>query len=98
MTTTFIHERLANSASWFILILALWAVVQFIRNRPLDGAWMGAAVIAEGLLIFQALLGAWMFWGQGLSGGLERGWLHLTVRRPVRAMRPSPPAVHFASR
>lgn len=77
MNTIFVHTRLANTASWFILILAFWALLQFIRNRPLDGAWMGAAVIAEGLIIVQALLGAWMYWGQGLSVALERGWLHM---------------------
>lgn len=77
MSTIFLHDRLAVTASWFILVLAIWALVQFIRNRPLDGAWMGAAVIAEGLIIAQALLGAYMYWVQGLGSGLDRGWLHM---------------------
>jgi heme A synthase len=75
MTIVEVHRGLANAASLFLAILAAWAFVQFIRTRPLDGNWFGAAVIAEFLLLGQFILGFVMA-AQGLTAG-PRPWIHI---------------------
>lgn len=89
MSTSFLHERLSVTASWFILALAIWALWLFIRNRPIDGSWLGAAIIAELLLIAQSLLGGWMYLGQGLGVTLDRGWLHILYGAIVLVIFPA---------
>jgi hypothetical protein len=76
MTITQIHAGLANTASLFVGILALWALFLAIRNRPLDGGWLGAAAIGELLLLAQFALG-WVLWFQGYGAVLPRAWIHI---------------------
>jgi heme A synthase len=71
-----IHSRLASTASLFIGILALWALFLRVRNRGLDGSWLGAAVIGELLIIAEGLMGAYLYW-QGLSVALPRPFMHI---------------------
>lgn len=72
-----LHDRLAVTASYFLLALSIWGVVQFIRNKPLGASWSGAAVIAEFMLIAQALLGLWMYLLGGQSSLLARPFIHI---------------------
>lgn len=72
-----LHERLSVTATWFLLIIGVWALVLWLRNRPLAGSWYGAAVVAELALVAQALLGAWLFMGAGLGSGLTRPFMHI---------------------
>jgi chromate transport protein ChrA len=77
MSWTFIHDRLAVTATWFVFILGIWALYQRIRNRPLDSNWFGAAVIAEGVIIVQGLIGAYLYFGMGLDAALPRPFMHI---------------------
>ncbi len=71
-----IHMGLANSASLFLIVLTLWALVQFLRSRPLDSSWYGAAVVVELLLVGQALVGAGLWATQGFVIA-QRPWIHI---------------------
>jgi hypothetical protein len=77
MTLVDVHVRLSNTAGLFLAILALWALWLRIRSRPLDGNWFGAMVIGELLLIAQALIGLYLYYGQGLGVALPRPFLHI---------------------
>jgi hypothetical protein len=72
-----IHTRLANSATIFIAVLGLWALLQRLRARPLDSNWFGAAMIGELLLVAQALLGGYLYYGAGLGVALPRPFMHI---------------------
>ena len=72
-----IHARLANTASFFIGFIGLWALYFRFRSRPLDGSWYGAALIGELLLMVQALLGVYLYYGVGLGTALPRPFMHL---------------------
>ena len=76
MPITQIHAGLANAATLFVGVLALWALFLWLRNRPLDGGWLGAAVIGEVLLVAQFALG-WVLYFQGMSAVLPRPWIHI---------------------
>lgn len=76
MPITQIHAGLANTASLFVAILSIWALFLAIRNRALDGGWLGAAVIGELLLVAQFALG-WVLWFQGYGAVLPRAWIHI---------------------
>ena len=76
MTLPLIHDRLADAATMFVAVLALWALVLRLRSQPLDGNWMGAAVIAELLLIAQVVVGT-ILYAQGLGAALPRPFLHI---------------------
>lgn len=75
MPIVVIHRGLANSASLFLAILTLWALVQFLRARPLGPSWYGAAVVAEVLLLAQFVVGALLYF-EGLQAG-PRPWIHI---------------------
>ena len=72
-----IHARLTDTATLFIAVVGLWALYLRIRSRPLDGNWIGAAVIGELLLIGQALLGTYLSLFMGLGVVLQRPFLHI---------------------
>jgi hypothetical protein len=72
-----IHARLALTATWFTLIIGLWALVQWLRNRPLDASWYGAAVIAQITILVQGLLGAWLYLGLRLEVPSQRPFMHI---------------------
>ena len=76
MPITQIHAGLANAAALFTGVLAVWALFLAIRNRPLEGGWLGAAVIGELLLVAQFALG-WVLWFQGYGATLPRAWIHI---------------------
>lgn len=71
-----LHDGLANTATIFILIIGVWALVLRIRSRPLDAAWYGAAVIGELVIVVQAVIGLLMYL-QGLGAMLPRPFIHI---------------------
>lgn len=75
MTITQIHASLAQSATIFIGVLSVWAVLYAIQNKDLDSNWFGAAVIGEVLILAQFVLGFYIY----LSGDhdLPRPFLHI---------------------
>lgn len=73
--TLLLHDRLATTATFYTLVMAVWAGVQVARNRGLDGNYFGAIVIGESLLVIQGLLGLFLLLG-GQGSHLARPWLH----------------------
>jgi hypothetical protein len=68
------HDRLADTAALFTLAIAVWAFVLAIRGRGLDGNFLGAVLVGEGLLVVEAGLGA----ARLLIAGAEPGrWVHV---------------------
>lgn len=76
MSLNQIHYGLADTATLFIGILAVWAVIQRVRSRPLDGSWYGAAILGELLLLAQFVIGAILYF-QGFDAVLQRPLLHI---------------------
>ncbi|MCB0098533.1 MAG: hypothetical protein KDE50_32445 [Caldilineaceae bacterium] len=76
MSLVEIHARLANTASLFLAVLAVWAIISRVRTRPLDSNWFGAAVIGELLLLAQFILG-WVLYFEGYGVVLPRSYLHI---------------------
>ncbi len=72
-----IHTRLADTCVLFIAALGFWALFLRLRARPLDGNWIGAAVVGELLLVAQGLLGAYLYAGLGLGSALPRPFMHI---------------------
>lgn len=77
MSLPFVHDRLSVTAAWFIFVLGVWALVQRFRSQPLDSGWFGAAMIAEGLIVVQALIGAYLYFFMGLGVVLTRPFMHI---------------------
>ena len=76
MTLSQVHAQLGDTATLFIGILAVWALVLRIRRRELDAAWFGAAVIGELLILAQGLLGGYLY-TVGMSAQLTRPLIHI---------------------
>jgi hypothetical protein len=71
-----LHDRLANTAVFYTLAMAGWALLLAARGRGVDGNYLGAIVIGELLLVLQALLGVYLFL-TGHGAALDRPWLHV---------------------
>ena len=52
-----VHRVLSQSIMLFFLLLGLWGLFKAIRKNSVDGSYMGALVIGEGLFLLQAILG-----------------------------------------
>lgn len=69
-----IHATLANTVWLFFLIVGVWGLVRAIRGHGVDGNYLGALVIGEGLYVLQGILG-FVLWLQGARPG--RAGIHL---------------------
>lgn len=56
-----LHEGLGNAATIFALLLALWGGWRYLRGQGVDGSYLGAVVIAEGLIVVQGTLGGMLY-------------------------------------
>jgi len=72
-----IHARLADSATIFVAVLGIWALLLRFRSRPLDTNWFGAAMIGELLLVAQGLLGVYLYYVAGVGAALPRPFMHI---------------------
>ena len=52
-----VHRLLSNTIWLFFLLLGLWGLYRAYRSEVVDGGYLGAMVIAEGLFILQGILG-----------------------------------------
>jgi heme A synthase len=75
-TVSTIHGLLSNSIWLFFLILGLWGLFRAIRRQGVDGSYLGALVIGEGLYLLQGILGA-ILWSGGLLKPLSRPQMHV---------------------
>ncbi len=65
-----VHGRLANTALIYAIIMAVWGLWRYFRKQPVDGNYWGALVIAEGICLAQAVLGAYIYFsGRGHLDG-----------------------------
>jgi len=71
-----IHGALSNTIWLFFLILGLWGGFRAIRSQGVDGSYLGAMVIGEGLYILQGILGV-ILWVNGLLTPLGRPSMHV---------------------
>ena len=64
MSISEIHNRLADTALFYMLAVSLWAFYRFFRRQGVDSTFWGALAIAEFLLVAQLLIGIYL-WTQG---------------------------------
>jgi hypothetical protein len=67
-----LHQRLAYSVIFFMLIMGLWGLWSFVRGQAVSGGYMGALAVGEALIVVQALAGVLLY----LSGARGGGAIH----------------------
>ena len=68
-----VHAALSNTARLFFLLLGVWGVLRAISKNGVDGSYLGALIIGEGLFVLQAVLGAILL----ISGARPGRTIHL---------------------
>jgi heme A synthase len=56
-TTFLIHQNLAISVVLYLAAIAIWGLFQFLRGGNPSGSYLGALILAEGLILVQGLVG-----------------------------------------
>ncbi|MFQ5612636.1 MAG: hypothetical protein ACE5H9_10945 [Anaerolineae bacterium] len=56
-TVLLLHNRIANAAWLFMVIVGVWSIINYARGRGLDGNILGTIIVGELLMIAQAILG-----------------------------------------
>ncbi len=69
-----LHDRLGNAAMLFSLILALWGFVRYARGQGVDGSFLGAVLIAEGLMLVEGGIGGLLY---AMGARPERVGIHI---------------------
>lgn len=75
MSLVEVHARLANTLLLYVILMAVWGLWRFFRKEGVGSSYWGALVIAEGLIIAQGLLGAYLWFVDSLRP--ERGGIHI---------------------
>jgi len=52
-----LHRIISSSMVLFLGFIGIWGFIRAIRSKGVDGSYMGALVIGELLIAFQAILG-----------------------------------------
>lgn len=60
------HQYIALGARWFMLVMALWALLVSMQRRPLGWTFLGIIAASEVVIVVQALIGAYFFLGIGM--------------------------------
>lgn len=71
-----LHGGLSNMAWMFFLAIGLWGLVRAVRGQAVDGSYLGAVVIGQGLFILQAIIGV-VLWVNGRLSALARAEVHI---------------------
>ena len=71
-----LHEGLSNMTWMFFLVIGLWGLVRAFRGQAVDGSYMGAMAIGQGLFILQAIIGV-ILWVSGRLLTLNRPEVHI---------------------
>ena len=61
-----LHNILSNATWMFFLVVGLWGGYRALQGEAVDGGYLGAVAIGEGLFVAQGILGV-ILYGQGLS-------------------------------
>ena len=72
---TVLHEGIANMVWMFFLVLGAWGLFRAIRGEGIDGNYIGAVYIGQGLFVAQGIIGA-ILWFNGLDVALARPGIH----------------------
>lgn len=67
-----IHGFMSTAIPIFFLMVGLWGLWRALRKQGVDGSYLGALVIAEGLYVVQAIFGG-LIW----AGGPAPAWQHV---------------------
>lgn len=68
-----LHGALSRATFLFFLLIGVWGLIRAIRGNQVDGSYLGAMVIGEGLFLLQAILGVILL----IAGGdPSRGIVH----------------------
>jgi hypothetical protein len=70
-----VHGRLADTAIYFTIAMALWGLYRFFRRQGIDSSYWGGLVIGELLYLVQGALGAYLFISR--TGFLTRPGVHI---------------------
>ena len=70
------HNGLANASWMFFLILGVWGVFRAVRGQGMDGSYVGALAVGQGIFILQAIIGFLLLFGSGL-GDMLRPSIHI---------------------
>jgi len=69
-----IHEGLSTTMLLFLLVLAGWGFLNYVRGPGITGSYWGTLAIGEGLIVVEGLVG----FALSLLGNVAaRGWLHI---------------------
>lgn len=71
-----VHSLLSNTIWLFFLLLGVWGLFRALRKQGVDGSYLGAVVIGQGVYILQGLLGG-ILWIGGLLPGVARPLMHI---------------------
>lgn len=75
-TVVAVHGALSNTAWLFFLILGIWGLYRAIRGFPINGSYLGAAVIGQLIFVLQAVLG-FILWFAGGDANIQRPGIHM---------------------
>ena len=75
-TVLLIHSRLSNTIWLYFLAVGLWGLWRAYRQQGIDGSYLGALVIGEGLYAAQGLLGG-ILWSSGMLTAVGRPFMHV---------------------
>ncbi len=70
-----LHSRLAITAVLYAGVMALWALLRYIRKGKIDSNYWGAAVIIEVLILLQGTMGIYLYISG--KGFLVRSFMHI---------------------
>lgn len=71
-----IHNGLANTSWMFFLIVGLWGGFRAMRGQGMDGSYLGALALGQGIFVLQAVLGILMLINNGM-GDMLRPSIHI---------------------
>jgi uncharacterized membrane protein len=71
-----LHQGLSNMAWMFFLAIGLWGLVRAIRGQAVDGSYLGAVAIGQGLFLLQVIIGI-VLWINGRLPDLARPEVHV---------------------
>lgn len=73
----FLHQGTSNAIWMFFLALGVWGAYRAIRGEGIDGNYLGALAVGQGLVIFEVIIGFILYAMIGGGGSLLRPSVHI---------------------